>query len=73
MIVFKGDYEMFHWSRIEIRKSIHKFKDVTEPMEYNKLLFGFEEGRRQLLTGIVQVSIDYNRETFRRTEHTDGR
>ena len=43
MVVFKGDYEMFHLSRIAVRKEILKFRDEKDPVQVNKYLFGFEE------------------------------
>ena len=48
-IVFKGDYEMFHRCRLEIRKSIQSQKDETDPAKINELLFQYEETRRILL------------------------
>lgn len=75
MTVFKGDYEMFHRSRMAIRGEILKYKDETDQVKINKLLFGFEEGRRALLSGIMQVDSQLLlfRLMCRRTDHTDGR
>lgn len=45
-------------------------------MKINKLLFGFEEGRRALMSGIMQVnSLNSNqiRLMFRRMAPTDGK
>jgi len=57
MVVFKGDYEMFHRSRLEIRRSIIDLKDEQDPLRVNEALFQFEEGRRALLQNVVQVLI----------------
>ena len=39
MIVFKGDYQMFHKCRLEIRKSIEIHKSENDPVKINELLF----------------------------------
>ncbi len=39
MVVFKGDYEMFHRCRMEIRNSIIQHKDETDPAKINEILF----------------------------------
>lgn len=39
MVVFKGDPEMFHRCRVEIRKSIYDNKDETDLGKINELLF----------------------------------
>jgi complex III assembly factor LYRM7 len=39
MVVFKGDPEMFHRCRIEIRRSIIDTKDERDPIKVNELLF----------------------------------
>ena len=53
MVVFDNDYEMFHRTRIEIRRAIEEHKEETDPMAVNELLFKFEETRRALLTGVI--------------------
>ena len=39
MTVFQGDYEMFHRSRLELRKSIEAQKGETDQAKVNELLF----------------------------------
>mmetsp|Transcript_27736 Transcript_27736/g.24535 ORF Transcript_27736/g.24535 Transcript_27736/m.24535 type:complete len:136 (-) Transcript_27736:26-433(-) len=74
MRVFKGDYEMFHRSRIEFRKNILEYKDITTKKELNKVIFGFEEGRRMLLKNIMQGDLqkDGNYRWNVRREHAMG-
>ncbi len=57
MVVFKGDFEMFHRCRMEVRRSILESKDETDPVKINEMLFQFEETRRILLQSVVQVVI----------------
>ncbi|CAI2383704.1 unnamed protein product [Moneuplotes crassus] len=74
MRAFKGDYEMFHMSRIEFRKNILEYKDIQTKKELNKVLFGFEEGRRMLLKNIMQGDLQ-NDGSYRwnvRREHAMG-
>eukprot|EP00347_Sterkiella_histriomuscorum_P001580 403371482 len=54
MVVFKGDPEMFHRCRMEIRKSIVDQKDETDPSKVHELLFQYEETRRILMQNVVQ-------------------
>jgi hypothetical protein len=37
--VFKGDYEMFHRCRMEIRQSIIQTKEERDPAKINEMLF----------------------------------
>ena len=37
--IFKGDFEMFHRSRIELRRSIEAHKDEKDAQKVNELLF----------------------------------
>jgi complex III assembly factor LYRM7 len=53
MTVFKGDPEMFHRCRIQVRNSIQDHKDETDPIKINEILFQFEETRRILLQNVV--------------------
>jgi hypothetical protein len=57
MVVFEGDYEMFHRARIELRQSIVKEKDEVDLMKINELLFQYEESRRVLLKNVVQGTL----------------
>jgi hypothetical protein len=47
--VFEGDYEMFHRSRLEMRRSIEATKDLRDSQKVAELLFQYEETRRILL------------------------
>ena len=53
MTVFEGDYEMFHRSRIEVRRSIEEYKDERDIAKVNELLFQYEESRRTMLKSVV--------------------
>jgi complex III assembly factor LYRM7 len=53
MVVFKGDPDMFHRCRMEVRKSIVDAKDEKDPAKINELLFQYEETRRMLLQNVV--------------------
>jgi predicted transposase YdaD len=39
MVVFEGDFEMFHRARIELRQSIVKERDLRDQHKINDLLF----------------------------------
>ena len=73
-VVFRGDYEMFHKSRLEIKRSIQSFATETDPLKVNKLIFDFEEGRRALENQIMQGNLQPDG-TYRwkvRKEHAMG-
>jgi complex III assembly factor LYRM7 len=53
MVVFKGDPEMFHRCRLEIRKSIKDQSEERDPAKVNELLFQYEETRRILMQNVV--------------------
>ena len=53
MVVFKGDPDMFHRCRIEIRRSIQGQADERDPAKINEFLFQYEETRRILLQNVV--------------------
>ena len=38
-VVFKGDFDMFHRCRIEIRRSIQDTSEERDPAKINELLF----------------------------------
>lgn len=48
-IVFKGDFEMFHRCRLEVRRSIDSQREERDPAKINEMLFQYEETRRILL------------------------
>ncbi|TNV75117.1 hypothetical protein FGO68_gene2519 [Halteria grandinella] len=54
MLVFKGDPEMFHRCRLQIRSSIASQADERDIAKVNEYLFQYEETRRILLQNVVQ-------------------
>ena len=72
--VFENDPEMFHRTRIEIRRSIEEHKEERDLMKVNELLFQYEETRRILLTKLVQGNLqqDGNYRWKIRPEHAMG-
>lgn len=74
MVVFKGDFEMFHRARIEVRRSIELTKDERELAKVNELLFQYEEARRVLSEKVVQGNLqnDGNYRWKVRPEHAMG-
>lgn len=74
MTIFKGDHEMFHKTRISVRKNIEMQADETDTAKINQYLFEYEEGRRQLEQGVVQGNLQQDG-TYRwkvRKEHAMG-
>ena len=72
--IFKGDFEMFHRSRIELRRSIEAHKDESDAQKVNELLFQYEETRRLLLQNVMQGNLQDDG-TYRwkvRKEHAMG-
>ena len=72
--VFRGDYEMFHRARIEMRRSIEAQKEESDPAKVAELLFQYEETRRALLQNVVQGNLQRDG-TYRwkvRKEHAMG-
>ena len=75
MVIFDNDYEMFHRSRIEVRKSIQENLYEEDKVKANEVLFQLEEGRRALLKNVMQVSFLFIlvREIYKKMEPIDGK
>ncbi len=57
MVVFDNDYEMFHRSRIEVRKSVEEYMYEEDKVKANEVLFQLEEGRLALLRNVMQGNL----------------
>lgn len=56
MVVFDGDFEMFHRVRLEARREILKNKEETDPVKIQDLIFYGEEARDFLKVNLIQVT-----------------